>query len=108
MTIGSFTFDSSSFDNPILSNSIFANGALGIDLGDDGVTPNSPGVKFGPNQLQNFPILVIAANFGSSVVVTGTLECRRPARPIRSSFTGMSWQTLPASARASSCSGHSR
>jgi hypothetical protein len=74
VTIGSFSSDSSSIDNPILSNSIFANGSLGIDLGDDGVTPNSPGVKFGPNQLQNFPSLIIAANFGSSVVVTGTLN----------------------------------
>jgi hypothetical protein len=74
VTIGSFSFDSSSVDNPILSNSIFSNAALGIDLGDDGVTPNAPGVKFGPNQLQNFPVLVIAANFGSSVAVRGTLS----------------------------------
>jgi hypothetical protein len=74
VTIGSFSFDSSSVDNPILSNSIFANAALGIDLGDDGVTPNGSGVRFGPNQLQNFPSLVIAANFGSSVAVTGTLN----------------------------------
>ena len=29
--------------NRIRANSIYANGALGIDLGDDGVTPNDPG-----------------------------------------------------------------
>ena len=37
-------------------NSIYGNGDLGIDLGDDGVTPNDPlDVDTGPNELQNFP-----------------------------------------------------
>ena len=36
----------------ISGNSIFSNGRLGIDLGDDGVTPNSPGSPHtGPNAL---------------------------------------------------------
>ena len=44
--------------NAILSNSIFSNGALGIDLGFDGVTPNDPNDDdTGPNNLQNFPVL---------------------------------------------------
>lgn len=39
-------------------NSIHSNGGLGIDLGDDGVTPNDPGdADDGPNQLQNYPTL---------------------------------------------------
>jgi hypothetical protein len=50
----------------ILSNSIFANGALGIDLGGNGVTPNgTPGP--GPNNYQNYPVLGVAARKGSSV-----------------------------------------
>ena len=44
VTVGEFSFDSSTVEDPILSNSIFANAALGIDLGDDGVTPNNSGL----------------------------------------------------------------
>src|SRR5262249_16849655 len=74
VTIGSFSFDSSTVADSVLSNSIFANGALGIDLGNDGVTPNHPSpVLFAPNNFQNYPDLLIAANFGSSVAVKGTL-----------------------------------
>jgi CSLREA domain-containing protein len=40
----------------ILGNSIFANAGRGIDLGNDGVTPNDvTDVDTGPNGLQNFP-----------------------------------------------------
>ncbi len=56
----------------ILSNSIFSNGHLGIDLvaaGDpsDGVTPNQPGVRNGPNDLQNYPVIdsAVSGNIGS-------------------------------------------
>ena len=43
-------------DNSILGNSIYANGGLGIDLGDDGVTPNNPaGSVDGPNHLKLLP-----------------------------------------------------
>src|SRR5262249_23042428 len=46
--------------NSILSNAIYSNGMLGIDLvaaGDppSGVTPDQPGVRSGPNDLQNYP-----------------------------------------------------
>ncbi|MBL8792771.1 MAG: right-handed parallel beta-helix repeat-containing protein [Planctomycetia bacterium] len=45
--------------NTILNNSIFQNGGLGIDLGNDGVTPNDLGDgDLGPNELYNFPELV--------------------------------------------------
>ncbi len=42
--------------NPILGNSIYANGGLGIDLDGGGVTENDPGdADGGTNNLQNFP-----------------------------------------------------
>ncbi len=44
--------------NAILTNSIFGNGGLGINLDKDGVTPNDLGDgDFGPNELFNFPEL---------------------------------------------------
>ena len=61
-------------DVSVLGNSITANEGLGIDLGDQGVTPNDPGDgDAGDNNLQNFPALtaVAAAN---STVLTGTLD----------------------------------
>ena len=57
--------------NAILGNSIHSNGALGIDLGGDGVTPNHGAqADAGPNGLQNFPVLEIATPFS----VEGTLD----------------------------------
>ncbi|MGC8638550.1 MAG: beta strand repeat-containing protein [Isosphaeraceae bacterium] len=63
----------------ILSNSIFSNGKLGIDLvapGDppDGVTPNAPGVRSGPNDLQNYPILTRAVGVETNNSVLGSLN----------------------------------
>lgn len=50
-----------SLHNTIRGNSIFANSGLGIDLGDDGVTPNDPlDADIGPNRLQNVPVLTRA------------------------------------------------
>jgi len=61
--------------NAILRNSIHDNGALGIDLGSNGVTPNDPGDgDAGPNGLQNFPVLTSAVSAGGTVIVTGTLD----------------------------------
>jgi len=46
----------------ILANSVFSNGALGINLGDAGVTPNDRGdPDTGANELQNFPVLTSSA-----------------------------------------------
>jgi hypothetical protein len=44
---------------PILNNHIYNNSLLGIDLDNDGVTPNDdpPDADSGPNGLQNFPII---------------------------------------------------
>ncbi len=55
-------------------NSIFDNGLLGIDLGNDGLTANDgPGdADTGPNSLQNFPTLT-AVTPGSKTTIAGTL-----------------------------------
>lgn len=56
--------------NRILSNSIFSNTGIGIDLAGNGVTPNDPGdTDTGANLRQNFPVLTEAA-----YVVAGTLN----------------------------------
>jgi hypothetical protein len=65
--------------DPILSNSIFSNGKLGIDLvapGDpaSGVTPDAPGVRSGPNDLQNYPTLTSAIGGGPQSSIQGTLN----------------------------------
>jgi len=63
-----------SIDIRILSNSIFANAGLGIDLGGDGVTPNDTGdADMGANNLQNFPVLNSATS-GSGTTIEGTLN----------------------------------
>jgi hypothetical protein len=62
--------------NRILSNSIYANGGLGIDLGDDGPTPNDPGdTDTGANGLQNKPVLSSARKSSTgTTTVRGTLN----------------------------------
>jgi CSLREA domain-containing protein len=48
--------------NLISSNSIYANGGLGIDLSEDGVTQNDfLDADSGPNNLQNFPVIIMTA-----------------------------------------------
>lgn len=61
--------------NPILRNSIFFNGLLGIDLGGDGPTPNDDrDADTGPNGLQNTPELTDATTTDGSSVVHGHLN----------------------------------
>ena len=56
-------------------NSIYSNAALGIDLGDDGVTPNDAGDSDdGGNRLQNFPVLTSASSSPTATTVVGTLD----------------------------------
>src|SRR5262249_236845 len=67
--------EGNSSGNAILSNSIFSNTGLGIDLAPAGVTPNDPcDVDSGPNHLQNFPILASAFNGGGGIPLAGTLN----------------------------------
>jgi titin len=59
----------------ISDNSIFANGALGIDLAPSGVTPNDKrDGDAGANELQNFPELQSAVSRGTSGTVRGKLD----------------------------------
>jgi hypothetical protein len=65
VAVGSSAADSTTLYNEILFNSRFSNTGIGIDLGDDGVTPNSPGGPHtGPNQLQNTPVITSAVATG--------------------------------------------
>src|SRR5262249_7185447 len=58
--------------NGIRGNGIRGNGGLGIDLGNDGVTPNdATDADTGPNNLQNFPSLGGASS--SSLTHTTTV-----------------------------------
>jgi uncharacterized repeat protein (TIGR01451 family) len=58
--------------NAVLSNAIFLNAGLGIDLGDDGVTANdSLDADEGPNGLINYPFLTGITYNGESTTVEG-------------------------------------
>lgn len=58
--------------NAIRGNSIFSNTRFGINLGQDGFTPNDTGDgDSGPNNLQNFPIVTSATSDGSSLNIVG-------------------------------------
>ena len=67
--------------NRILSNQIFSNGGLGIDLSasgvfsPDGVTANDRRDKDeGANNLQNYPVLKSAKIEGTTTTIKGTLK----------------------------------
>ena len=51
-----------SLDNRITDNRNFANGGLAIDLGNDGITYNSPSPGQGPNDVQNFPMIATTSD----------------------------------------------
>ncbi|HKQ97669.1 MAG TPA: hypothetical protein VJV75_07335 [Candidatus Polarisedimenticolia bacterium] len=56
-------------------NSIHDNGGLGIDLGEDGVTPNDlDDPDTGPNMAQNYPVLTITNTSGGDVELRGFLD----------------------------------
>ena len=66
-------------DNTISQNSIFSNGGVGIDLANDGVTPNDAGdIDTGPNNLMNFPVLTSALTTPGQLVVRGTIDTPNP------------------------------
>lgn len=64
-----------SFIGTIIGNSIYSNGALGIDLNADGVTPNDSGdTDGGANFSQNYPVLSASAFNDGNVRIQGTLN----------------------------------
>lgn len=68
-------YRSTAVGNAILSNSIIGNEGLGIDLSPKGVTLNDPGDRdAGPNNLQNFPIVLSAASGNKTTMIDGTLN----------------------------------
>jgi CSLREA domain-containing protein len=68
--------------NQVTANSIYDNGALGIDLGVMGPTPNDAGDgDGGANNLQNYPVLT-SASFAGGIAIDGTLSSR-PNRTYR-------------------------
>jgi hypothetical protein len=65
--------------NRILSNSIFSNQNLGIDLSNSGSggreqDPRDPDT--GPNNLQNFPVITSATSTGTTTTIAGTLNSK--------------------------------
>jgi len=75
VTVGSSASDSTTLGNALLSNSIFSNSGLGIDLGNDGVTPNTQtGPNSGPNAFQNTPVITSATVASGNTTVAGTLN----------------------------------
>jgi hypothetical protein len=67
--------DEAGSGNAILSNAIFSNGHLGIDLDLNGVTANDPGDgDTGSNNLQNFPVLTTATSSSGTTNIEGTLN----------------------------------
>jgi titin len=62
--------------NDLRGNSIYGHAGLGIDLGLDGVTINDGGndSDTGPNNLQNYPVLLGANNISTSTVIVGNLN----------------------------------
>jgi titin len=73
---GIIVLDSGTTGNRIQANSIYSNGFLGIALNGDSITLNSPNNSAtGPNNLQNYP-LILTATPGSSTGVTGSFNSR--------------------------------
>lgn len=83
---GIYVTGESATGNAIRANSIRDNGDLGIDLGNNGVTPNdTDDPDAGPNGLQNFPQLSAVGSDGSQTQFTGALNSL-PSRAIRLDF----------------------
>lgn len=65
----------------IRQNSIYNNGVLDLDLGDDGVSFNHLSSIIGPNKYQNYPVLDLATSSGSTLRLVGSLESEAGAQP---------------------------
>jgi uncharacterized repeat protein (TIGR01451 family) len=73
--------ESFGFGNRISRNSIHDNGALGIDIGNEGVESNDPGDgDDGPNRMVNAPVLSSAVSQcgGGATTVSGAVDTSGP------------------------------
>ena len=77
--IGEGPGDTTTIRNDLRRNAISLNGALGIDLAGDGVTPNHTGFMPGPNNFQNYPEKLDASSDTSTTTVNGSLLNQDPA-----------------------------
>lgn len=69
-----------SVGNTFQRNAIYNNTLLGIDLGNDGVTPNDAGdADTGANDLLNAPLLLAATTNATNTVVRGTMQSKTSA-----------------------------
>jgi titin len=74
VVVGSTPTDTT-FGDDVMGNSIFSNGIIGIDLGNDGPTANTPGgPHLGPNGLQNYPVIQSAFSGLGETDITFTLN----------------------------------
>ncbi|MBV9125251.1 MAG: Calx-beta domain-containing protein, partial [Planctomycetes bacterium] len=71
---GAGVFVASGTGNAILSNSIFTNGQLGIDLAPQGVTLNDSLGHNGANHDQNFPVIQSVMTSGGSTTIQAMLQ----------------------------------
>ena len=63
-----------SVGNSIIGNSIYQNTCIGIDLADNGITPNhKKNPTSGPNNFQNFPVIKSATSSETQTTIHGTL-----------------------------------
>lgn len=72
----------------IISNHIFANGLIGIDLNENGVTANDAGDgDAGPNDLLNFPVIgSVRGNGANRLIYNVTLDAPAAANGYRIEF----------------------
>ncbi|PYQ32993.1 MAG: hypothetical protein DMF57_10970 [Acidobacteria bacterium] len=67
--------DDSGNGNQFIRNAIYKNTTIGIDLGNDGVTPDdATDADTGPNGLQNFPLIQSAKPTLSGIAVTFSVD----------------------------------
>jgi hypothetical protein len=65
----------SGYGNSIISNQISGSVGLGIELSEDGITPNDPGdVDTGANDLQNYPLFSSVASGSDGTTISGELN----------------------------------
>src|SRR5262249_5776894 len=71
--------------NSILGNAIYSNGGLGIDLNQDGVTPNDAlDPDTGPNDLLNYPVITASIAYAAAPGnITTYFKLDVPAGPYR-------------------------